>query len=396
MTSCTGSGSWPTRSAPGARPAQTSAAERISAELRRQDLSAELERFDGYSTFAAPYAVGAALALAPALLPASRRLLRSALALGAGAAIATESSLTRTPISDLLSRRASQNLVATIEPQGKVERTLCLVCHLDTSRSGLMFDPRFVGHLTPWLQLQAAACLFQATEPVLGGSRTGRAALRISRLLMAAGVGVLAERELRGQDTPGANDNASGTAVVAELALEAANEPPGSTRIVVLMTGCEEAGLLGMRAFLRSRDTGGWLFLNVDNVGGDVPLQFLPREGIGRTWDADPDLRAIAADVAERRPELGLREAAGPVGLTYDATPVLARGGRALTLVAADADGRIPDYHWTSDVTENVSATALDRAFEVGREMVAAIDRGEADPPVRESAPRPRAAGDQG
>jgi hypothetical protein len=361
-------------------PAERRAAHLIRDELGGGGLDGALEPFEGYSTFAAPYGVGAAFALAPALLPGRRRLLRSALALAAGAAMISESSLTRTPVSRLLSRRPSQNLVATIEPSGEVRRTVCLVSHLDTSRGGLMFDPRFVGHLIPWLQLQAAACMLQATEPVLGGLRTGRAALAVSRLVMAAGVALLAERELRGEDAPGANDNASGTAVVAELALEALRDPPANTRIVVLMTGCEEAGLLGMQAFLRSRDTGGWLFVNFDNVGGDAPLRFLPREGIGRTWDADPHLQAIAADVAARRPELGLREAGGPVGLTYDATPVLARGGRALTLVAADEDGRIPDYHWLSDVTENVSSVALNSALEVGLEVLAAIDRGEADP----------------
>jgi hypothetical protein len=360
----------------------TGAAERLAAELVRgrlgaANLDAQLEEFDGYSTFAAPYGITTGLAIAAGLAPRSRPGVRSALALGAVAALACEGGLVWTPISDALSRRRSQNLVAQIEPAGPTERTLCLVCHLDTSRSGLMFDPRFVAHLNAWLGVQSAACLVQAGEPVLGRFRAGRALAGAARAVLAAGAAVLVERELRGEDTPGGNDNASGVAVVASLALELAAEPLQSTRVVILMTGCEEAGMLGSQAFLRSRDTSGWLFVNFDNVGGGT-LHYLESEGLVRKWDADASLMAIAAGVARDHPDTGLAPAGGPIGLTYDATPVLARGGRALTFVAADG-GVIPNYHWPTDTAANVDPAALDRALAVGRAMTAAIDRGEAD-----------------
>ena len=77
------------------------------------------------------------------------------------------------------------------------------------------------------------------------------------------------ERELRGVDVPGANDNASGCAVVALAGRRGSPPTPlASTRVVVLITGCEEAGTLGAQAFLDAHDTAGWLFLNFDNVGG--------------------------------------------------------------------------------------------------------------------------------
>ncbi len=362
-------------------PEERRGAEQIQQALDAEGLKADLESFDGYSTFAAPFGVMYALALAPALLRPRRRLLRSTLATAGAAGLATEGGLAFTPISRALSRRPSQNLVATIEPRGEVQRTLCLVCHLDSSRSGLLFHPKFTPHLTRWLLLQATAVMAQAGEPLLGRSRAGRSALATSRLILAVGAALMAERELRGQDTPGANDNASGTAVVADLALEVARNPLSGTRLVFLMTGCEEAGLLGAQAFLASHDTGDWLFLNFDNVGGaDTTLHFVLREGVGRTWPADPGLIALAEDLGARRPELQLEAARRPIGLTYDTTAVLARGGRALTFVAA-RDGVIPDYHWPTDTSDNVSPAALGRALEVGREMLAAIDRGEIDLP---------------
>jgi hypothetical protein len=350
----------------------------VRERLREGGLDAELQPFQGYSTFAAPFGVILGLAVAPALIPRRRRAARSALALASAAGLATEGGLIRTPLSDLLARSSSQNVVATVEPRGEVERTVCLVCHLDTSRSGLMFDPRFVRHLNRWLLIQSAALMVQATEPVLGRFGLGRAAIGAARAVLVGGLGLLAERELRGQDVPGASDNASGVAVVSELALELAGSPLEHTRVVALMTGCEESGLLGAQAFLRSRDTSGWLFLNVDSVGGPATLRYTLREGLAVTWDCDPALTGIAAAIARTEPELGLEPSEGPIGLTYDVTPVLARGGRGITLVAGD-DGVIPNYHWPSDTTENLDPGSLVRTLEVARRIVAAVDQGAAD-----------------
>lgn len=361
----------------------TSEAERLAAERLREELKAlgldpGLEPFEGYSTFAAPFGAIIALALLPALLDRRRRLLRSAASLGAVAGLLSEGGLVRTPLSEVLSRRPSQNLVAKIEPRESASRTLVLVCHLDTSRSGLLFHPLLAPYLNRWLLAQSAAGLIQGAEPLLGGSRQGRRVLAAARVVLGAAGLLLLERELRGEDVPGANDNASGVAVVAELARELVAEPPATTRVLVLMTGCEESGTLGMQAFLRRRATAGWLFLNVDSVGGPGTLRFATHEGIARRWEADPALAAIARRIAAARPELGLAPAETPIGLTYDATPVLARGGRGITFVAGDG-GVIPNYHWPTDTTDRVDARVVGRALEASREMVRAIDRGEAD-----------------
>jgi len=196
-------------------------------------------------------------------------------------------------------------------------------------------------------------------------------------LLLAGGLGLLVERELRGEDVPGANDNASGAAVATQLAAESAGERPESTRVVLLMTGCEESGVLGAQAFLRERDTSSWLFLNFDSVGGPATLRFLRREGIFLKWDADARLIEVAERLRLRRPELALEPTDRPAGLTYDTSPVLARGGRALSFSAQE--DTIPNLHLASDTYENVDPDVISRVLEAGREMILAIDRGEAD-----------------
>lgn len=360
----------------------TGQGERVAAELMRSELraggvDAELEPFHGYSTFGLPYGLIAAASLAAAVTPRRLRPLRRLLAGSAAAALVTEGGLRRTPLSDALSRRRSQNVVAAIDPRSAPKRTLCLTCHLDSSRSGLLFDPLLVRHLGKLMSAQALALGIQAGAPLLERRQAGRALLAAAGLVSAANLALLIERELRGEDVPGASDNASGSAVAAALATEIASSPLESTRVVLLMTGCEESGLLGMRSFLRSHETAGWLFLTFDNLGGPATLRYLRREGVGRMWDADPGLISVAEAIAARRPELALEHTDAPAGLTYDATAVLAGGGRALTFSAQDET--IPNLHQPTDVPANVDAELIGRALETGGEMIAAIDRGEAD-----------------
>ncbi len=163
------------------------------------------------------------------------------------------------------------------------------MAHIDTSRSGLMFDPRVASLLGGWISAQSIAGLAQAIgEPLLGGTARGRRALRASRMVLATGLALLVERELRGVDVPGANDNAPGRAVAAVLACEIAACPLRATRVVLLLTGCEESGTLGSQAYLDSHETEGWLFLNIDNVGGPGSVRYLTAKGSWRSGAPTP------------------------------------------------------------------------------------------------------------
>jgi acetylornithine deacetylase/succinyl-diaminopimelate desuccinylase-like protein len=194
---------------------------------------------------------------------------------------------------------------------------------------------------------------------------------------MGLSLALLAERELRGVDVPGANDNASGTAVVAQLAAECARRPLAHTEVRLLVTGCEESGVLGAQAYARAHapDGAATTFLNFDNVGGDAPLTYILREGsANQTRPASPALVSVAEAIARRRPDLGLVPADTTPGLPTDATVFRARGWEAITLLAQWEEG-IPDYHWPTDTFENVSAEAVGRALETGRELLRELDR---------------------
>ena len=336
--------------------AERAGAEFISTELLEVGVKARLESFRGPSSFA--WAQGAPAAMS---LLGLRKL---GLALGM-----MESDLRLEPLSRLASRRPSQNVVAEMLPAGEERRTLVLVSHLDSSRSGIMFHPALAPRLRALNTLISAAVVVRAF---------GRAR-RLTAAALAGGLGLLAEREILGTDVPGANDNASGVAVATAFARELADSPLENTRLVFLATGCEESGTVGMRSFLEARrgQWEDWLFLNLDGVGAPATLRFLPREGIGRIFDADPGLVRVCEETARDHPELGLEPATELAGLTYDATPVMARGGRAISISAQDRT--IPNYHSAQDVPENLDGDVLARALEATRRIVAAIDGGGAD-----------------
>lgn len=361
--------------APGSR-AERQAAEWLAAALEQLGFAPTTEEFPAYRSFGLFYIPLIGLSLAAGLLNRMRaRLLFAGLAAGAGFWEGEFRSWGRIAA---CFRGRSRNVHAVVEPTGPAERTVCLVSHLDSSRSGLMFHPGvrpFLGRLLAAVSVAVGA---QVAAPLLEKSAVGRVLLKGMRALLALALGLVVERELRGEDVPGANDNASGVGACLALATQLQTEPLQSTRVVVLATGAEEAGVLGMRHFLERHDTRGWLFINFDGVGADAPLRYLRVEGGPlASRAADPEMVALAEQIGRNRPELGLSSCDHGSGLPYDSTAVLARGGRAVTIAC---QGRtIPDYHWPSDRAEAISPASLGRAVLLAQEMLAGIDRGEAD-----------------
>ncbi|MEZ5156752.1 MAG: M28 family peptidase [Solirubrobacterales bacterium] len=358
-------------------PGERAAAAALVARLRAAGVDARTEEFRGYSSFAMPFAVVLGTAVLPSLLPARFRRTRLVASLLAAAGLLSEGSLRFAPISRALARRRSRNVVATIEPVAGTRRTLCLVAHMDTSRSGLIFHPALVRWMPGWIAANSILVLGQGVLEPFARVRGVRAVLKGFRLALLGSLGLLGEREIRGVDVAGANDNASGCGVVVALAARLAAAPLHDTRVEILITGCEESGTLGAQAYRDSRGLEGRMFLNFDNVGGPGTVRFLRREGVIAKWDADPGMIAAAQSVADRRPDLRMAPEDDPAGLTYDSSPIHAAGGRALTISVQD--GFIPDLHRPSDVVANVDPGGVRRTLEAGAEIVAAIDEGAAD-----------------
>jgi acetylornithine deacetylase/succinyl-diaminopimelate desuccinylase-like protein len=357
--------------------AEKRAAELLERWLGERGVEAWREYFSGYATFGLPYGPIMGVALVGGLLQRGERRLGGLLAAGSLAVATLEGDLRVTPLSRLLARRPSVNVLARVPASDECRQTVCLCGHLDTTRSGLIFHPRVARHLSRLLQIPAASGAALAAGPLLRRLPGGKGLHTSALLGMALSLALLAERELRGVDVPGANDNASGAAVAAQLVAECQRDPFAHTEVHLLVTSCEESGLLGAQAYARAHagDAAGTTFVNFDTVGGTEPLTYLLREG-GPTQSrpASPRLVALAEEIARHRPDLGLEAATATPGLPTDATVFRARGWEAITLIA-QADRVIANYHWPTDTFENVSAGAVTRALEAGREFLRELDR---------------------
>ncbi|MDF1542009.1 MAG: M28 family peptidase [Anaerosomatales bacterium] len=137
-------------------------------------------------------------------------------------------------------------------------------------------------------------------------------------------------------------------------------------------TGAEEAGTWGMRAFLDAYgpDLKGALIINLDNLGTGV-LHMVTEEGMARRYRSDRRL-VSAGKRASRENDMPVR-ARPYTGLSTDATPALARGYRAMSVMAFDANGRLPNWHWHTDVEENVDPGNLELAERFVTETVRSL-----------------------
>jgi Zn-dependent M28 family amino/carboxypeptidase len=143
-------------------------------------------------------------------------------------------------------------------------------------------------------------------------------------------------------------------------------------RVLLLSTGSEESFMEGMRGFIaRHRvefDPAHTRFVALECVGSPH-LLLMEDEGMLRMHDHDASLReelqgaADAADVALWR---ALRLGAGGT----DALPALKAGYRAACLSGC-TELKVPaNYHWPSDVPENLCWETIDGAAAVAVSLV--------------------------
>ncbi len=129
-------------------------------------------------------------------------------------------------------------------------------------------------------------------------------------------------------------------------------------------TGAEEVGTWGMKALLDAYGTQlrGAFILNLDNVGAGA-LHWVTSEGMARRYSSDRRVSSVIKRIV-REDELPVRSRPYR-GLSTDATPALARGYKALSLMAFDINGRLPHWHWHTDTVENASIETIETAADL-------------------------------
>ncbi len=366
---------------PSASDGERRAAEWIARRLSDHGCAARVEQERAHGTYWWPMGLLCALAAGAGLT--GRRAPAAAAGAFAAAAIADDITGGRQWFRRrLLPSRPTWNVVAEAGDRD-AERTVVVVAHHDAAHTSVLFSPTpsvFVGERFPGL-LERTDTTPPLMWPVIGGpllvaagALLGARAVRIAGTVLAlATATAFAEIGARGV-VPGANDNLTGVATLAGLALRLAQEPVAGVRVLLVSTGSEESFMEGMQAFARRHfaalPTDRTHVICVDTVGSPE-LVMLEGEGMLRMHDYPADFRdavarcALRAGVHVRR---GLR--------FRNATDALIarRAGYPTVMLGSVNRYKLPDnYHWPTDVPDNVDFSTTADAVTLCHEVVQSL-----------------------
>jgi hypothetical protein len=358
--------------------AERAAADYINAELSQLNLELTEDPFTAVTSFSWVFGLIDLLFIIAALLFPLQPMFAFIIALVTFFAFVLETS-TFPFLSIFLPKKKSQNLVARVPARSKKIRKVIITAHYDSSRSALNFSPQMVKGFRRSYLLMVAAMILEVILYALGALTTILPTTLLWYLSLPGALYLLftlltlLHREIFGKYTPGANDNASGVAVLLEVAKVLSRLPLLTSEVTLVATGAEESGTNGALAYLRqhrpSKDT---YVINLDNLGTGR-LTVVTQEGILGVKPSSPELLTCAQEVAaEKKVEL---EFAPYHLLTTDGTVFLMRGYRTVSLMAFDEEGLIPNWHWPTDQATYVDPVNLDAAKELVLGILRRIER---------------------
>jgi hypothetical protein len=347
--------------------AEERAADWVAGRLSALGYSVSVERFDSRPGYHSWYAAYIAVALAGALLVVHLPLVACVLGVVSFVFFSRDAEGR-----GLVKPRGgtSQNVIAKGSDLPKV----VVVAHVDSAPSSLSFHPRLVSSLGTqvralYLAILLVVALGAGAYVVEAGGELHRG-LWVPVGAAAAYLGLTLVVQLharfRMDAVPGANDDASGIEVLLRLAAE----QPRDAWFVA--TGSAEAGMIGVQDFIANHGpevSSSWI-LNLESVGK------------GRVTAAEEE--GVLSPRTSDREMLRFAEAAGAeVGdfrtLPTDATVLLARRKRALTLIALDDRGLPFNWHWKTDTVAEIDPQTVEDATTIARKVVAARLLQEAD-----------------
>lgn len=228
-------------------------------------------------------------------------------------------------LSRLMRQDRSQNVIGRLR-NPYATRNIVIMAHYDSPRRDILFrsDTR-AGTAIYWVRfiLMVVIVAGAAYTAIGAGPRWLGETVLALRTIAAANLGlfVLARlyKESRGQYAVGADDNASGVAVMLHLAEKFAADRPHRTEMWFVATGSGHAACGGMHQIVEQRmfDPEKTMFVNIQRVAHGPPA-YVVREGILKSFDSSA----------------ALVEAAAAVSGQFDARPICMRSPYSEAVVA--------------------------------------------------------------
>jgi hypothetical protein len=276
----------------------------------------------------------------------------------------------------MLPRRRTTNVVAEA---GDLDggRTVLFVAHHDAAHTSVLFHPGAAPAMARVLGKERYESHMNVSPPVMApviagpalialGALMGRRWVRtIGSLFSLGSASAFMEIGMR-PTVPGANDNLSGVAALLGIARVLREQPVPGIRVLLVSTGAEESFMEGMQAFgarhfkrlpIETTDV-----FCLETIGSPELVQ-IEGEGMLRMRPYDAGLKDLV-DVAAREEGLPLRR-----GLWFrNATDglIAMRAGYRAVLLGSVNRFKVPDnYHWPTDVADNVDFGTIEAAVRI-------------------------------
>jgi Peptidase family M28 len=306
------------------------------------------------------------------LMRRGRRRVGRALAVLAAVGFADEVALGPYVTRRLVYRPGTTTNVTAVTGDRNADRTLVVLAHHDAARTGFIFSQEPQKWL--WRNFPDYIATHDTSAPAWFPALAAPLAVALGLPLTGAAMCALGMATFgdmgRSSVVAGANDNLTAVAVLVELARRFREKPIKGLRILLVSVGSEETLQEGIRAFggrrfaeLPRERT--W-FLNLDSLGS---ADLVPLEAEGSLVMRDYD-RAFTDFICECAAEVGppLRRGSRSWTSTDGCVPLVA-GYRTATLVSLTPWKMIANYHWPTDLPENVDFDAVERAVRVAERV---------------------------
>jgi hypothetical protein len=270
----------------------------------------------------------------------------------------------------LIPTRRGTSVCARIPAAGESLRTLVLVAHHDAAHNGLVWSRPAVA-ASQWLSRRTGRAIpsHAITLDALAATALPFRVARIAGGLGLAASAALMVQSMRSPTTPGANDNATGVAVVLELGRRLMANPLPDTTVLLVFPGGEEVGNIGIRDWLRHArpqlDPDRTLVINLDAVGSREALVIAHREGL-----SNPLSRQAVRRAQDSAAELGIEIRSRAVPNGTDAVGLTHAGFTTISLLS-DEDGWISHLHRTSDTIDQVDWHTVSKAVALTEHIAA-------------------------
>ena len=259
-------------------------------------------------------------------------------------------------------------------------QTIVIAANYDSPRASFLTEPErapqlraahLVIVLCMVLVIGACAAAALGFDDGLAGQIRNWVSWAAVTLLLAAGF-VLYMADANGEYTRGANNNASGTAVLLGLAERLQQRPLRATDVILLATGSKETWLHGMQHFIREMDLDKHrtAFITVSSVGAGE-LRYTRGEGLLHVYRSAKSLVKVARQLA---PEYGAREYLYQ-GIPTDALVPLTRGYYTLGIMATAEDGLPKHWNRLTDTVPEIDFDALARAEDYVDAILRSLDQ---------------------